>query len=37
VDLETEGGFGSLVPFGGRTYHGVQDVDLDQVIVFFQF
>ena len=34
VDLETEGGFGSLVLFDGRTYHGVEDVDLDQVIDF---
>jgi hypothetical protein len=34
VDLETQGGFGSLVIFDGRTYHGVDDVDLDQVIDF---
>lgn len=34
IDLETEGGFGSLVLFDGRTYHGVDDVDLDQVIDF---
>ena len=34
IDLETEGGFGSLVLFDGRTYHGVEDVDLDQVIDF---
>jgi hypothetical protein len=34
IDLETEGGFGSLVLFDGRTEHGVDDVDLDQVIDF---
>jgi hypothetical protein len=34
VDLETEGGFGSLVLFDGRTCHGVEDVDLDQIIDF---
>ncbi len=34
VDLETDAGFGSLVVFDGRTYHGVEDVDLDQVIDF---
>jgi hypothetical protein len=34
VDLETRGGFGALVLFDGRTYHGVEDVDLDQVIDF---
>jgi hypothetical protein len=34
IDLETEGGFGSLILFDGRTYHGVEDVDLDQVIDF---
>ena len=34
VDLETEGGFGALVLFDGRAYHGVEDVDLDQVIDF---
>jgi hypothetical protein len=34
VDLETQGGFGSLILFDGRTYHGVEDVDLDQVIDF---
>jgi hypothetical protein len=34
IDLESEGGFGSLVLFDGRTYHGVEDVDLDQVIDF---
>jgi hypothetical protein len=34
VDLETEGGFGSLVLFDGRTYHGVEDVDLYQIIDF---
>jgi hypothetical protein len=34
VDLETDGGFGSLILFDGRTYHGVEDVDLDQVIDF---
>jgi predicted 2-oxoglutarate/Fe(II)-dependent dioxygenase YbiX len=34
IDLENEGGFGSLVIFDGRTYHSVEDVDLDQVIDF---
>jgi len=34
IDLETEDGFGSLILFAGRTYHGVEDVDLDQVIDF---
>jgi hypothetical protein len=34
IDLETAGGFGSLILFDGRTYHGVDDVDLDQVIDF---
>jgi hypothetical protein len=34
VDLELKGGFGSLVLFDGRTHHGVEDVDLDQVIDF---
>ena len=34
VDLETKGGFGSLILFDGRAYHGVEDIDLDQVIDF---
>jgi hypothetical protein len=34
IDLETAGGFGSLILFDGRAYHGVEDVDLDQVIDF---
>jgi hypothetical protein len=34
IDLETKGGFGALILFDGRTYHGVEDVDLDQVIDF---
>jgi hypothetical protein len=34
IDLEEEAGFGSIVLFDGRTYHGVEDVDLDQVIDF---
>ena len=34
IDLEIQGGFGSLILFDGRTYHGVEDVDLDQVIDF---
>lgn len=34
IDLEEKAGFGSLVLFDGRTYHGVEDVDLDQVIDF---
>lgn len=34
IDLETKGGFGSLIVFDGRTHHGVEDVDLDQIIDF---
>ncbi len=34
IDLESIGGFGSLILFDGRAYHGVEDVDLDQVIDF---
>jgi hypothetical protein len=34
VDLEAVGGFGSLVIFDGRGFHGVEDVDLDQVFDF---
>jgi len=34
IDIETAGGFGSLILFDGRAYHGVEDVDLDQVIDF---
>jgi hypothetical protein len=34
VDLETEAGFGTMVIYDGRTPHGVEDVDLDQVIDF---
>jgi hypothetical protein len=34
IDLEEKGGFGSLILFDGQTYHGVEDVDLDQVIDF---
>ena len=34
IDLEEKAGFGSLILFDGRTYHGVEDVDLDQVIDF---
>lgn len=34
IDLETEGGFGALILFDGRVYHGVDDVDLDQIIDF---
>jgi len=34
IDLEEAGGFGSLIMFDGRTHHGVEDVDLDQVIDF---
>lgn len=34
IDLETQGGFGSIILFDGRVYHGVEDVDLDQVIDF---
>jgi hypothetical protein len=34
VDIEIEAGFGSMVLYDGRTPHGVEDVDLDQVIDF---
>lgn len=34
VDLELDGGFGSLILFDGRAFHGVEDVDLDQIIDF---
>jgi hypothetical protein len=34
VDIETEAGFGSMVLYDGRTPHGVEDVDPDQVIDF---
>jgi hypothetical protein len=34
VDLETEAGFGAMVIFDGRTSHGVDDIDLDQVLDF---
>src|SRR6185312_14440020 len=34
IDLEKAGGFGTMVIFDGRTPHGVDDVDLDQVIDF---
>lgn len=34
IDLETEGGFGSMVLYDGKTPHGVEDVDLDQIIDF---
>jgi hypothetical protein len=34
VDLETAGGFGSLILFDGRVRHAVEDVDLDKVIDF---
>ncbi len=34
VDIETEAGFGAMVLYDGRTPHGVEDVDLDQVIDF---
>jgi hypothetical protein len=34
IDLEAQGGFGSLILFDGRTYHGVEDIDLDQIIDF---
>jgi hypothetical protein len=32
VDLEAEGGFGSIVVFDGKTVHGVDDVDTDEVM-----
>ena len=34
IDVETEGGFGSMILYDGRTKHGVEDVDLDQIIDF---
>lgn len=34
VDLETEGGLGAMVIFDGRTDHGVDDIDTDEVIDF---
>jgi hypothetical protein len=34
VDLEVEAGFGALVIFDGRTWHGVEDVDLDEIVDF---
>lgn len=34
VDLEIRAGFGAMVIFDGRTPHGVDDVDLDQLIDF---
>lgn len=34
IDVETEGGFGSMILYDGRTQHGVEDVDLDQVLDF---
>jgi hypothetical protein len=34
IDLEEAAGFGTMVIFDGRTPHGVDDVDLDQVIDF---
>ncbi len=34
IDVEREAGFGSMVLYDGRTEHGVEDVDLDQIIDF---
>jgi len=34
IDVETEAGFGSMILYDGRTSHGVEDVDLDQIIDF---
>lgn len=34
IDIETEAGFGTMVLYDGRTPHGVEDVDLDQIIDF---
>lgn len=34
IDMETEAGFGSMILYDGRTQHGVEDVDLDQIIDF---
>jgi hypothetical protein len=34
VDLETAGGFGSMILFDGKARHAVEDVDLDKIIDF---
>jgi hypothetical protein len=34
IDLETAAGFGTMIIYDGGTPHGVEDVDLDQVIDF---
>ena len=34
VDVEAETGFGSMILYDGRTIHGVEDVDPDQIIDF---
>jgi|GEM_PF-2256611 len=34
IDVETEAGFGSMILYDGRTKHGVEDVDPDQIIDF---
>jgi hypothetical protein len=34
VDVEIEGGFGAMILYDGRTLHGVEDVDTDQIIDF---
>jgi hypothetical protein len=34
IDLEVEAGFGSMILYDGRTPHGVEDVDPDQMIDF---
>ena len=31
-NLEDEGGFGSLIIFDGKTYHGVDEIDRDQLL-----
>jgi hypothetical protein len=34
VDVEIEGGFGTMIFYDGRTQHGVEDIDPDQIIDF---
>lgn len=34
IDIESEAGFGTMILYDGRTPHGVEDIDLDQVIDF---
>jgi hypothetical protein len=34
IDVETAAGFGSMILYDGRTQHGVEDIDPDQIIDF---